>query len=196
MASKWGDPRADQIEVSARGDWSEPARRPARKLFGVTLRPARIVMVKKYGDIPARHITDDRDECKRVFRFRCGLIKAINVVGEKSTYLLYLEGYHNIQIPADAVRFDFNPEAESCHSLATIVFTGWGTRHGALRGYQVHSVDLQFRDEQQLREHLVAVPASTPRPEKSAPQQIRHIHQSGSDVWPFVAGLALGIAID
>lgn len=201
--SKWGNPRDNQIEATVYGPYNETITIPEVRFLGFAIRKERHEEVAKYQDrstVQGDEIPDDIS-ASRKFKFRCGLIKAINSFsGDHSGMTLYLDGFPNVFLGIGNIEFQFDPELTE-EPIAEIIFSGHGTRKGKFeRGRKDEYAFLIFKDRDQMRQFVIATHSG------SNPGQV---HQSGSlgsdcgrnrgdDMWPLaaVAGLAIGMAAD
>jgi len=122
---------------------------------------------------------------QREFKYRCGLIKAINVLaGSRSRVTLYLDGFSNVAIDIGNTEFVFDDQLEE--PVAEITFSGECTRYGVMpSGRTDNFVTMIFKDKEQMMEYFVAT-VSHPDSDKqvvrknsSDPRRVRRSY------WPF-----------
>lgn len=139
-------------------------------------------------------VVPDDVEAARVFKYRCGLIKAINVLsGSKSTVTMYLDGFHNIILDVGDTEFKFDSQLEN-GPVAEIIFQGYCTRRGKMSYRETIFVFLIFKDQAQMKEFVVATTIA-PDPEQEIKYHSYSSPDGGSSLWPFAVGVLLGAAI-
>ncbi|MDO8496026.1 MAG: hypothetical protein Q7S43_01070 [bacterium] len=197
--SKWGDPRDCQVEASFSGEYIKEVEVPEKRVLGFIVRDAGRKKVTTYGNLSTDKgdIVPDDVEAHRKFKYRCGLIKAINVFsGSKSTVTMYLDGFPNVILDVGNTEFKFDPQLEN-GPVAEIIYRGHCTRRGKmLYGRNDTFASLIFKDQNQMKEFIVAT-TTTPDPEqKTVYRSSGHrSSDSGSSLWPLAAGVLLGVAI-
>ena len=169
---------------------------PEKRIWGIRVRKARW----KTGELPEKFDTANGDqvpddvEATRTYLFRCGLIKAINVLSTRSRFILYLDGYRNMDVSTGQIRLKFDDGLDD-GPVAEICISAECTRYGEMFwNKEHHYVNLIFKDEDQMRATLIAVPVnSTP---DSDPEYSSSTRKSSGDcsAWPLVAaaGFFLG----
>ncbi|NCN07696.1 hypothetical protein GW933_03300 [Candidatus Falkowbacteria bacterium] len=203
--SKWCNPRSNQISVT---NW--PVARkvqievPEFKLLGFRLIPAHTKVKTEYVEISKDEVPDSK-KVWREFKHRCGLIKAIYIVGaESSKAILLFDGYRNETVPISKIRINVLSESDSQlddtpSPIAEICFTGFGERYGGLTMYEVNSITLWFHNNEELRSHLVAmtrpVDEISEKLKDCQRQMVEASQVNNNSFWPFIGGLALGVAI-
>jgi hypothetical protein len=139
---------------------------------------------------PSPHeLVPDNEEAYREFRFRCGLIKAINVLsGQGSAMTLYLDGFPNGTLNMGQTEFRFDSTLEH-GPVADITFKANCVRQDEARNATptIIFASLVFKDRAQMELFVVAV-ATAPNQEKNVPLDSR-----GTSGWPLAAGVGFGM---
>ena len=166
LVSRWGNPRDNQLSAEKSAS-----------------------AYKKKSEV-----LDEEKDVHRSFRFRCSLIKALNLIGhEVSDAQLYLDGYDNLRLSSGRVSFNFvqKPTSEGELPVVDVYFNGYGSRWGRLRHYAVTSVTIWFKDREQFEQYVTAVilPAEKPA---VMPPHVKKVVKSGDSLTPFLVGLGLG----
>lgn len=197
--SKWGDPRDCQIEASFSGGYTKEVEVPEKRILGFTVREAGKKKVTVYGNFSTDEgdIVPDDVGAHRKFKYRCGLIKAINVFsGSKSKVTMYLDGFPNVILDVGNTEFKFDPQLEN-GPVAEIVYRGHCTRRGKMEyGRTDTFASLIFKDQSQMKEFVVAT-TTTPDPEQKTVYRSSGYRSSdsSSSLWPLAAGVLLGVVI-
>lgn len=198
--SKWGDPRDCQVKVFLES-WecfTKEVEIPERRIFGVVVRKAGKRQEEVYGkDLKYKGgVIPDDAKAHRKFRYRCGLVKAINVLsGTKSTMTLYLDSFINTSLDLGKTEFRFDPQLED-GPVVEISYWGFCTRRGGMPNkLEMAFASLIFKDQNQMKEFVVAI-TTTPDPEQKMVYRSDESSDSGeSCLWPFAAGVLLGTVI-
>lgn len=195
--SIWGNPYDCQTDVSLiGGSYTKKVEVPEKRVFGFVVRKSSKKDVRVHlneGDM----VPDDV-EARRNFKYRCGLIKVINVFfGNESTMTIYLDGFRNIILDVRNTEFKFDPQLEN-GPVAEIFFQELCTRRGEISegGTETFFAFLIFKDQDQMREFVVAT-TTTPDPEQKMVYHSSSYRNSrgSSSLWPLAAGVLLGVAI-
>ena len=200
--SRWGDPRDCQVGASFSGDFIKEVEVPEKRILGFVVRRAsrKQVLIHVNLSMDRGDAVPDDVEADREFRYRCGLIKAVNVFsGDKSTMTMYLDGFPNVIIDVGNTEFRFDPQLEN-GPVAEILYRGRCTRRGKMPYGRINIfASLVFKDQTQMEKFVVAT-TTTPDPEQKQKME-RHSGSSyrssgsGSPFWPLAAGVLLGVAI-
>lgn len=197
--SRWGDPRDCQIEASFHGEHVKEVEVPERRILGFVVRKAHKEKVAVYGKLSTGQgdVVPDDIVAFRRFKYRCGLIKAINVFsGSESWVTIYLDGFPNVVLHVSGTEFKFDPQLKS-GPVAEITYEGECTRHGEILSYErTNFASLIFKDQDQMREFVVATTtARNPGQETVYRSSDSGSSDSSSLLWPLAAGVFLGVAI-
>ncbi len=196
--SKWGDPQDCQVEASFSGWYAKKVKVPEKRILGFLVQRAGEDTETVYGDFSTDRgeVVPDYLAADRKFKYRCGLIKAINVLsGSASMMTLYLDGFPNVLLNVANTEFGFDLRLEN-GPVAEIVYGGHCTRRGKmLHGRKDSFVSLIFKDQEQMREFVVAT-TTTPDPEqKTVYRSSGRRASGGSLLWPLAAGVLIGMSV-
>ena len=193
------DTRACQTEATCSGYQTIEVEIPERRILGFVVRKAykNEVTEKRNLSTEKGDVISDDMIANRTFVYRCGLIKAINVLsGSSSSMTLYLDGFSNMNTSIDNTKFKFDSKLEN-GPVVDITLKGWCTRYGDMSGGRRDEICLVFRDQDQMKEFVLAT-TSAPEPEQSTVSASPYNYaRPSSDVslWPLVAGVVLGVAL-
>ncbi len=159
--SKWGNPFENQVEATFYGPFEKEIDIPERRILGWVISKARRETVSRCGNLSTANgdmIPDDA-RADRKFKFRCGLIKAINVVDPDSTtrLILYLDGFPNVELNIVCTAFNFDPNLEG-DPVVDILFSGSCPRKGGIDYGETNFATLVFKDRDQLGRFVNLVP--------------------------------------
>jgi hypothetical protein len=167
--------------------------RPAVYFLGfIPMLPARKVSVRclgplstAKGDTVPKHLIESRR-----YEQYSRLIKAVNVMSSKaSAFTIYRANASVMSADAGMVSIFFDDTIEE-----PLVRTMW-TKYVEYESISKFSVNLIFKDEEQMRKFLIAVPVS-PDPEQRSSISSGSAHPiDSSSMWPLAAGIALGVAL-
>ncbi len=144
---------AEQVKIEGSLVWKEEVRRKRR--WGREVE----YTIKVAYTTPGSLIDASDDDCvRRIFHYRCGLIRAIlsKANGEHWFVLIY-DGWRSEVTSVDNVIFTINPDdlADSQgEPIAVLGFKGVGPRHGPFEKRVELMIDLIFRDQAHIDQYV------------------------------------------